>query len=150
MCIRDRYIAAINDLEANDCSKAQHEFEQIKNLNPGFPYVQDYISQAADPSTCKQAFPSTLDYEIGGGVLVLIVVVVGVLAMTKKKPAHAVAGAPAYGGTVAIPGGAAGAQWTPPGSPNPSGGWTPPPPGTPPGGTYPGCLLYTSPASWTR
>jgi hypothetical protein len=122
-----QYIAAINDLEANDCSKAQHEFEQIKNLNPGFPYVQDYITQAADPTTCKQAFPSTLDYEIGGGVLVLIVLVVGVLAMTKKKPAHAVAGAPAYGGTVAIPGGAA------PPSSLPAGGGAY---GAPAGGAY--------------
>jgi S1-C subfamily serine protease len=121
-----QYIAAINDLEANDCSKAQHEFEQIKNLNPGFPYVQDYISQAADPSTCKQAFPSTLDYEVGAGVLVLIVIVIGVLAMVKKKPARAVAGAPAYAGTVALPGGA-----QPQGLPAGGGAY-----GAPAGGAY--------------
>ena len=100
-----QYIAAINDLEANECTKAQHEFEQIKNLNPGFPYVQDYISQAANPSMCKQSFPTTLDYEIGGGVIVLIGLAIGVWAMTKKKPAQAVVvGAPAPG--VALPGGA--------------------------------------------
>jgi S1-C subfamily serine protease len=121
-----QYIAAIDDLEANDCSKAQHEFEQIKNLNPGFPYVQDYISQAADPSTCKQAFPSTLDYEVGAGVLVLIVIVIGVLAMAKKKPARAVAGAPANAGTVALPGGA-----QPQGLPAGGGAY-----GAPAGGAY--------------
>jgi hypothetical protein len=98
-----QYIAAINDLEASQCSRAQHEFEQIKNLNPGFPYVQDYISQAANPSTCKEPFPSTMDYEIGGGVLILIVLAVGAFALLKKKPAHAVAGGPAVGAS--LPGG---------------------------------------------
>jgi serine protease Do len=101
-----QWIAAINDLEANNCSKAQHEFEQIKNLNPGFPYVQDKITAAANPESCKEAFPSTLDYEIGGGVLLLVAILIGVVAMTKKKPAHAVVIAPAASGTVALPGGA--------------------------------------------
>jgi serine protease Do len=101
-----QWIAAINDLEANNCSKAQHEFEQIKNLNPGFPYVQDKIAAAANPQTCKEAFPTTLDYEVGGGVLVAIILLIAVIAMAKKKPAHAVAGAPAAASAPAMAGGA--------------------------------------------
>lgn len=102
--LSNQWIAAINDFEAQKCSTALHEFEQVKNLNPGFPYVQDYISKASSADTCKEPFPTTLDYEIGAGVLVLIALLIGVWAMTKKKPAQAVAGAHA-GGTVAIPAG---------------------------------------------
>ncbi|MGB6200250.1 MAG: trypsin-like peptidase domain-containing protein [Candidatus Acidiferrales bacterium] len=100
-----QWIAAINDLEANDCSKAQHEFEQIKNLNPGFPYVQDKITAAANPSICKEPWYDETEYQIGAGAVIVILLAIGVLAMIKKKPAQSMAGASAAGGAVAMQGG---------------------------------------------
>jgi serine protease Do len=107
-----QWIAAINDLEAAKCDDAGREFERIKNLNPGFPYVQDKITAAA---ACHEPWYYETEYQVGAGAVILIALAIGVLALVKKKPAHAVASAPAAGGTVAMGGGA-------------------PPPGLPAGG----------------
>jgi FHA domain/Trypsin len=112
--LSSQYIQAINDFEAKDCSKALGEFEQIKNLNPGFPYVQDYISQA---TSCKESQPMIpMNYMIVGGVVLVIAIAVGVWAMVRKKPAPVVASANVNIGTVALPAGAPPPQGLPAGA----------------------------------
>jgi serine protease Do len=97
-----QWIAAINDLEAGKCDDAGHEFERIKNMNPGFPYVQDKITAAA---ACHEPWYYETEYQVAIGAVIVIALAIGVLAMVKKKPARVVAGASPAGGTVAMQGG---------------------------------------------
>jgi S1-C subfamily serine protease len=89
-----QYIQALSDFHAGKCSTALKEFEQIKELNPGFPDVQNYIDQTAgDNAACKPVTTFPMMYVIIGGVAVILVIIVAVFALTKKKPAPAMAGA---------------------------------------------------------
>ncbi|MGO9641448.1 MAG: trypsin-like peptidase domain-containing protein [Candidatus Acidiferrales bacterium] len=86
-----KYIQALSDFHSGKCSTALKEFEEIKELNPGFPYVQDFISQS---TSCKETTPTfPMMYVIIGGVVLLLVIIIAAFALMKKKPAPAMAGA---------------------------------------------------------
>jgi len=121
-----KYIQALSDFHSGKCTTALKEFEQIKELNPGFPYVQDYISQS---TSCKEASPTfPMMYVIIGGVALILIIAVAAFALMKKKPAPAMAGAGAATMSMPMGGGAqptmtAGAP--PPGMPGAYGGAAP-------------------------
>jgi serine protease Do len=105
------YNSALDDLDAKRCSSARQKFEQVKEMNPGLPFVQDNIREAM---SCKES-PLTAYMVPLGGLAALIVV--GAIALfflrrPKAAPAGVVTrvevlpqpGAPAVG---ALPGGAA-------------------------------------------
>ena len=101
-----QYIQALSDFHAGKCSTALKEFENIKELNPGFPFVQNYITQSSPNGGCvpTNVFPTT--YVVVGGVVLLLVIIVAAFALMKKKPAPAMAGAGAGATNMQMPMGA--------------------------------------------
>ncbi len=101
-----QYIEALGDYHAGKCSTALKEFENIKELNPGFPFVQNYITQSSPGGGCVPVSTFPMTYVIVGGVVLLVVIIVAAFALMKKKPAPAMAGAGAGATAMQMPTGA--------------------------------------------
>jgi len=101
-----QYIQALSDFHAGKCSTALKEFENIKELNPAFPFVQNYITQSSPGGGCVPTATFPTMYVVVGGVAVLIIVIVAIIALMKKKPAPAMAGAGAGATAMQMPAGA--------------------------------------------
>jgi S1-C subfamily serine protease len=117
-----QYIQALGDYHAGKCSVALKEFENIKELNPGFPFVQGYITQSSPGGDCVPVSTFPMTYVIVGGVVLLVVIIVAAFALMKKKPAPAMAGAGAGPTAMQMPAGAGAppqmqAGYPPPGMP---------------------------------
>jgi serine protease Do len=78
------YNAALTDLDAKNCSRALDEFRQLKEANPGLPFVQEHIQEAL---SCKPAsvVPTTYLLPIGAVAAVLVLGLILFLALRKPK-----------------------------------------------------------------
>ena len=77
------YNAALADLDAKNCSRALDEFRQLKEANPGLPFVQDHIQEAL---SCKPAPVAPTAYLIPVGVAAAVIALAAILFLALRKP----------------------------------------------------------------
>jgi len=67
--------------------KAYEKFSAVNDLNPGYPYIQEYISKTrtAINEGRDKSSDATLYIAIGG---VILVIAIGLLIATRKKKKH--------------------------------------------------------------
>jgi len=82
------YEAAMDLFDKSRFKKALVEFKKVKDMNPSFPFIDTYISQAQtniDKGLDKEPKDMKMYYYIGGGAVVLILLFF--LLLRKKKKA---------------------------------------------------------------
>lgn len=77
------YNAALADLDAKNCSRALDEFRQLKEANPGLPFVQEHIQEAL---SCKPAPVAPTAYLIPVGVAAAVIALGAILFLALRKP----------------------------------------------------------------
>lgn len=81
------YEEGMNLFDQSRFKKALLKFQEVKKMNPSFPFIEKYLSDTQrniDKGLDKEPKDMTMYYYIGGGVLVLVLLLV-VLLRKKKK-----------------------------------------------------------------
>jgi serine protease Do len=77
------YNSALTDLDAKNCSRALDEFRQLKEANPGLPFVQEHIQEAI---SCKPATAAPTAYLIPAGIAAAVIALAAILFLALRKP----------------------------------------------------------------